>query len=1224
MNKRKVNLLKIVLLLVFMGQAAIYNQARACHALAVVNPSVVISGGNLVIDGSSDASTFGCGPYYMDVEITCNTLPFTGNPNYQSPQIQHPNQVQVAYTTLNIPLGNFCPGVTYKCQIREHILNTQPGQSIGPWSQAFVFTTPGTYPAIFPNVPAPSMICPGQSVQLTSNPTGGCQSPYTYSWSHGLGTAASVSVSPTVTTTYTVTVSDQCGGSNTQAIIVPVAMPPVMGTATVSPNPVCPGGCVTLSVVSNAGTGGNSLQWQMRVLPGSWQNIPGATTNSYQYCPVNSQTLFRACITNPCFAPLYSNLLTVTVAQPPSAVITGQPGNSCNNLPLPYTAPGQTNVTYSWAVTGGTPTSGTGNSINVTWNSNGGSITLTATNTVTGCVSTSTLFIPPCCTGTLHELVINNRTASSLINDPTFSPYIFLVNGVYELRSQYIIINGVFTVDVPFTLVPGTAFPSSVKLGGNAQVWINSGITFTVDNYDFVACQYMWDGIYIKNSTAKLVTKNGATFSGAKKSVVSLSGGDYDLSNTAFFDNYSCVDVEPYAGSHTGTIRTCTFTTSGNAFTPSMPAAFPLVNRTKIGVEVHNVGSITIGDPTNAAYNNIFDNVGFNILSDNSNTKVYNNTFRQNNTSYSASTVGVTANSSPLTPTTVIIGGTGTNEPNTFDNTVNGIKATAGTNVIILNNTITNTTNTGISVSQCGSTNTIDIENNVLTNFANGINCTNNPFATITIKKNDLNLTGATVAAQTGIVVQNATQQPTDMTITQNRVFWCKTDIKAVNIVAPSTATNPPRIVYNTVDFANFTTASINSSFFGILAQNVRNVTIENNVLSRNINPVSAISGLLRGIQVENCQKSQVNYNQLVKQGRGVNMRQFVPASKLTCNDFNSNYYGLYFNNSLLLGDQYVGGLTNDNTYSFASIGGTDIAGINTPIANWYYQNAIPYIPLNPTAGGFNVTTSTGSTACGTINPPPVQEREDYLGSIVRYENSYDENGDEIRYWERQTAYWELYHNSSWLNLRTSDDADYQNFYDTEDGGNIGLFMKVLEDVNGNDVASAIGINDAIEPENTIEANRKAANSVFLDTWAQGYEELDQTQIDLLTEIAYMDPLTNGDAVYTARVMVGIEPDQGDSRLQAPTNATPGMFTTSNVYPNPNNGRMSMDYELKEGSKGELSIFDLQGRRIKNVELEQGKHSLEVDGSDMPSGVYLYNVSINGSIVTTNKLVIIK
>src|ERR1700751_5716939 len=56
------------------------QNARACHGVALVNFSAVVSPTNVTINGSSDAATCGCGPYYMEVEIVCFTSAnFTGN-----------------------------------------------------------------------------------------------------------------------------------------------------------------------------------------------------------------------------------------------------------------------------------------------------------------------------------------------------------------------------------------------------------------------------------------------------------------------------------------------------------------------------------------------------------------------------------------------------------------------------------------------------------------------------------------------------------------------------------------------------------------------------------------------------------------------------------------------------------------------------------------------------------------------------------------------------------------------------------------------------------------------------------------------------------------------------------------------------------------------------------------------------------------------------------------
>ncbi len=74
----------------------------------------------------------------------------------------------------------------------------------------------------------------------------------------------------------------------------------------------------------------------------------------------------------------------VTVGNLPVSI--AGPNTACGG-PANYSAVGPSNYTYTWTITGGTPTSATGNNVFVAWGLSTGTVTLTATDPATGCVS---------------------------------------------------------------------------------------------------------------------------------------------------------------------------------------------------------------------------------------------------------------------------------------------------------------------------------------------------------------------------------------------------------------------------------------------------------------------------------------------------------------------------------------------------------------------------------------------------------------------------------------------------------------------------------------------------------------------------------------------------------------------------------------------------------------------------------------------------------------------
>jgi len=72
------------------------------------------------------------------------------------------------------------------------------------------------------------------------------------------------------------------------------------------------------------------------------------------------------------------------------------------------------------------------------------------------------------------------------------------------------------------------------------------------------------------------------------------------------------------------------------------------------------------------------------------------------------------------------------------------------------------------------------------------------------------------------------------------------------------------------------------------------------------------------------------------------------------------------------------------------------------------------------------------------------------------------------------------------------------------------------------------------------------------------------------------------------------------------------------IFPNPNNGRFFVQFNLPKAMDIKLNIFDVVGR--KNIYsqnkkwLDQGEHTFELNGRDWPSGVYLLRIKTDEGI----------
>ncbi|MBU0509458.1 matrixin family metalloprotease [bacterium] len=77
----------------------------------------------------------------------------------------------------------------------------------------------------------------------------------------------------------------------------------------------------------------------------------------------------------------------------------------------------------------------------------------------------------------------------------------------------------------------------------------------------------------------------------------------------------------------------------------------------------------------------------------------------------------------------------------------------------------------------------------------------------------------------------------------------------------------------------------------------------------------------------------------------------------------------------------------------------------------------------------------------------------------------------------------------------------------------------------------------------------------------------------------------------------------------------PGEFRLHQNYPNPFNPTTRIAFDLPRASDVKLEVFNVQGCHVREFltgNLAAGNHTVEFDGSGLPSGVYLYRLSAGG------------
>ncbi|MEN0004389.1 MAG: T9SS type A sorting domain-containing protein, partial [Bacteroidota bacterium] len=166
-------------------------------------------------------------------------------------------------------------------------------------------------------------------------------------------------------------------------------------------------------------------------------------------------------------------------------------------------------------------------------------------------------------------------------------------------------------------------------------------------------------------------------------------------------------------------------------------------------------------------------------------------------------------------------------------------------------------------------------------------------------------------------------------------------------------------------------------------------------------------------------------------------------------------------------------------------------------------------------------------------------------------------------------------------------------------------------------------INSTIATLTTFEENEKVINEDVLSYFQNG--ELSTSSLARLQAIAYQCPFEGGLAVYRAQALLrritnkAIEfPDNFDclsnNSIQGMAN---GAFTntssnTIQVFPNPSTHEATVSWSIPIQQQGQLVLYDMIGKPIEQIPLEIGMEQQRFSVQNLPSGIYLLHVQIDG------------
>jgi Secretion system C-terminal sorting domain len=192
------------------------------------------------------------------------------------------------------------------------------------------------------------------------------------------------------------------------------------------------------------------------------------------------------------------------------------------------------------------------------------------------------------------------------------------------------------------------------------------------------------------------------------------------------------------------------------------------------------------------------------------------------------------------------------------------------------------------------------------------------------------------------------------------------------------------------------------------------------------------------------------------------------------------------------------------------------------------------------------------------------------------------------------------------------------------------LTISRLTSVNG-----LITQNNGLVAFEQWEQNEKKVLGIFFSTIGVGNWSLNASQQSELSAIAALCPLSDGEAVFSARALLSLFEEtpvfwndavycqkKSGGRSQEEINIESKQHLR--LYPNPVNESLTIDYDdFPDFAEQKLLITNLYGQVVKDVALKGKRGNAIINVSGLSEGVYYYYVPASGKSLFSGKLIIV-
>ncbi len=341
------------------------------------------------------------------------------------------------------------------------------------------------------------------------------------------------------------------------------------------------------------------------------------------------------------------------------------------------------------------------------------------------------------------------------------------------------------------------------------------------------------------------------------------------------------------------------------------------------------------------------------------------------------------------------------------------------------------------------------------------------------------------------------------------------------------------------------------------------------------------------------------------------------------CNNINNAGSGIYLNgtngvSTTQFSDQLPGLFDTQNQWSHAylTVANRRLTGGTANPHLWRYDfsggsnTSNSRYPANTYSFNTTLANASNFTSCFAID-----YYLDTLGTrailkeIINDNVSYSNNQEENARSATLAAYRTLHSNQWVIEVGNEDDGLFNEFYYNYTASNMGKFIAVQDLILNEEYTQAAEDLELITPSDNYETYIKTCLTIYLQACLIDQRPLDNSEIEDLTEIAYLKVIDGGEAVLYARAMLGIdvsEEEESSGRMAQQQSSNSNEVT---VFPNPSKGVTNILINNPTAdNKTTVTLFDVRGKILFKKVISDSFEHLTVN---LPEGIYILQTTDN-------------